>query len=119
MSLPITEASKSERETASMTLESSATMHFVIFLPTQFSSTALLAASTSGSSGIALSFSLTPLPFSRVLFRSLSSLLKLGNFQFVFLFWAQGLFIVGLNCWLHQINSNLHPIYYLKCPFYP
>ena len=58
MVLPTTEASNSERVTPSITLGSSATTHLIIFFPTQFSSTALLAASTSGSSGIAPSLSL-------------------------------------------------------------
>lgn len=54
MVLPRREASKSEGETPSMTFGSSAITAFTIFLPTQCSSTALLAASTSGSSGMAV-----------------------------------------------------------------
>ncbi|KAL6953297.1 hypothetical protein U1Q18_042707, partial [Sarracenia purpurea var. burkii] len=49
---PRREASKSEGGTPSMTLGSSAIMDLLIFLPTQWSSMALRAASTSGSSGI-------------------------------------------------------------------
>ena len=56
MVLPRREASKSEGETPSMTFESLAITAFVIFLPTQCSSTALLAASTSGSSGMVVFF---------------------------------------------------------------
>lgn len=52
MVLPKSEASKSEAETPSMTLVSLAMIDFTIFLPKQCSSMALLAASTSGSSGI-------------------------------------------------------------------
>ena len=52
MVLPKRAASKSEAETESMTLVSLAIMAFFIFLPRQCSSTARLAASTSGSSGI-------------------------------------------------------------------
>jgi hypothetical protein len=52
--LPRRAASKSEGETPSMTLVSFAMTAFFIFFPTQCSSTASLAASTSGSSGILL-----------------------------------------------------------------
>ena len=56
MVLPRRETSKSEGETPSMTFESLAITAFVIFLPTQCSSTALLATSTSGSSGMVVFF---------------------------------------------------------------
>lgn len=52
MVFPRREDSKSERETPSMTLGSSAISDRLIFLPIQFSSMALRAASTSGNSGI-------------------------------------------------------------------
>lgn len=55
--LPIRAASKPAGETPSMTLGSSATLQYAIFLPAQLSWIALLAASTSGSSGIFLPLS--------------------------------------------------------------
>lgn len=50
--LPLRDDSNTDGETPSMTLGSSATVHFLILLPTQLSWIARRAASTSGSSGI-------------------------------------------------------------------
>lgn len=69
--LPTSEDRKAEGDTPSMTFGSSATTALLIFWPTQWSSTALLAASTSGSSGIAAPCAPARAPFSRA-FRSAS-----------------------------------------------
>lgn len=122
MVLPMSESSKSERETPSMTLESSATTHFVIFLPIQFSSTALLAASTSGSSGIVLFSRVSSVSHphstlnchsSQTLFTSnpARSCLFIANqrFRLIPFFWTSNLlqyFLLDLGCLIQHFLPN-------------